>query len=59
MYCQICEPLVKLVKTDFTANYNEKEDVYTREYCCPNCNTLYECTSQSGDMVQENLNIIE
>jgi len=59
MYCQICEPLVKLLGVDFTANYNEKEDLYTREYYCPACDTLYECTSQSGDMVQENLNIIE
>jgi len=59
MYCLICEPLVKLIKTDFTEKYNEKDDLYTREYYCPNCNTLHECISQSGDMVQENLNIIE
>jgi len=59
MYCQICEPSVKLVESNLPVKYDEIEKTFTKEYYCFGCNTLYECTSQSGDMVQENLNIVE
>jgi hypothetical protein len=57
MYCLICEPLIELEKT--TTDYDEVTQTFIQEYRCPSCNTLHECTSQSGDMVQEYLNIKE
>ena len=40
------------------SNLNHKyviDDVYYTKYFCFDCNTLYECTSDSGDMVEEYL----
>lgn len=31
------------------------EDIYYTRYFCFNCDTLYECKSESGDMTEENL----
>lgn len=53
MYCLICEPLIKLQLEEST----EKWGWFYNYYKCPQCGTEYECSSQSGDMVQENLNI--
>lgn len=37
-------------------NHNMPFDgLYCIRYFCFDCNTLYECSSQSGDMVEENL----
>ena len=59
MRCQICEPLIKLVESNLPTRYDENSNTFIREYYCFACNTLYECYSQSGDMIQENLNIVE
>ena len=53
MYCLICEPLVKLQLEKST----ERWDWFYNYYVCPQCGTKYECSSQSGDMIQENLSI--
>jgi len=55
MYCLICEPLVKLIEQE----YDENEGLYYQYYICPKCNTRHYCTSQSGDMVQEYLDLCE
>ena len=55
MYCQNCKPLVKLVESNLPAIYYD--GMFEQDYYCFSCNILYTCTSQSGDMIQENLNI--
>lgn len=36
-------------------NFQFDEGIYKREYFCFECHELYECTSQSGDMIEEYL----
>jgi uncharacterized protein YlaI len=55
MYCLICEPLVELTETTL----REEEGIFYHRYVCPECNTEYECTSQSGDMIHEYLDFVE
>ena len=55
MYCLICEPIVKLIEQEL----DENEGLFYQYYICPECNIRYYCTSQSGDMIQEYLNIFE
>ena len=55
MYCLICKPLVKLIEKES----DENEDLFYQYYICPECKIRHYCTWQSGDMVQEYLNIYE
>lgn len=34
-------------------------DLFFREYYCFRCNNLYVCSSQSGDYVEEYLDVVE
>lgn len=53
MYCLVCEPIERLEKTydDFDSG------VFFQYYICPKCGTEHHCSSQSGDMIQEYLDI--
>jgi len=55
MYCLICESIVKLIEQDS----DENEGLFYQYYIYPICNTRHYCTSQSGDMIQEYLNLWE
>ena len=55
MKCQNCNK--PMVRSNLNHRYIVEEVDYTR-YFCFDCNTLYECTSDSGDMVEENLDIL-
>ena len=55
MHCLICETLVKLIEQEL----DENEGLFYQYYICPKCNTKHYCTSQSGDMIQEYLDIFE
>lgn len=55
MYCLVCEPLVKLNEEELLEEYN----VYYQYYSCPICDTRHVCTSQSGDMIPEYLDLCE
>lgn len=52
MKCQKCGGVI--VESNRSFEHIPQDDYYTR-YFCFNCDTLYECTSQSGDMTEENL----
>lgn len=53
MECPNCS--IKIVESNL--NYDE-DDLFRQRYFCFSCNTLYECTSQSADMVKEYLDVI-
>ena len=53
MYCLICEPLVELVETVS----DEDHGMFYQYYECPNCGQRHMCSSQSGDMIQEYLDM--
>jgi len=55
MHCLICETLVKLIEQEL----DENEGLFYQYYICPKCNIKHYCTSQSGDMIQEYLDIFE
>lgn len=59
MYCLICEPIVELVESNLPIKYNENQSTFIQEYYCFSCGLVHDCTSQSGDMVRENLNIVD
>ena len=52
MKCNQCG--TPMVESNITFEYIIDDIFYTRYYCF-NCDTLYECSSQSGDMIEENL----
>ena len=43
-----------LVESNINFEY-KPEDMYYTRYFCFNCETLYSCTSHSGDMIEEYL----
>lgn len=54
MNCWACTPITRLVETKSTG-----DEVYFYQYYeCPRCGGEYICSSQSGDMVQENLDTL-
>ena len=53
MKCPYC--LIKMVESNLNHNTDE---MFRQRYFCFDCDTLYECTSQSGDMVEEYLDVI-
>ena len=53
MKCPDC--LIKMVESNLNHNTDE---IFIQRYFCFDCGTLYECTSQSGDMVEEYLDVI-
>jgi Zn finger protein HypA/HybF involved in hydrogenase expression len=55
MYCLECEPKVELDKLELKSDSTETH-LY-QFYNCPNCEREYVCHSQSGDMIQENLEL--
>jgi len=55
MQCLNCNPKVKLIEQES----DEQEGLYYQYYICPKCGTRHYCTSQSGDMVEEYLNVWE
>lgn len=55
MYCLVCEPAVELDKEAS----GENDYGFYQYYICPKCKSLHLCTSQSGDMIQENLDLLE
>lgn len=52
MKCQKCDNT--LVESNISFEHITGDMYYTR-YFCFNCDTLYECSSQSGDMIEEYL----
>lgn len=54
MECPDC--LIKMVESNLS--HDMEDDMFRQRYFCFGCNTLYECTSQSGDMVEEYLDVI-
>lgn len=52
MKCQKCDNT--LVESNINFEHIPDDMYYTR-YFCFNCDTLYECSSQSGDMIEEYL----
>jgi transcription elongation factor Elf1 len=57
LYCLICEPLVELIEQP-TGIVDIYDQWFYQDYTCPNCGAYHRCSSQSGDMIQENLDII-
>jgi len=55
MYCLICEPIVKLKEQELT----DYGGTFYQYYICPECGERHVCNSQSGDMVQEYLDLCE
>jgi len=55
MYCLNCNPKVKLIEQES----DEQEGLYYQFYICPKCKTRHYCTSQSGDMFEEYLNVCD
>ncbi len=55
--CHKCE--CDLVKSNLTETFEEEGKTFYQEFYCFNCNTLYVCSSQSGDYVQEYLDPLE
>ena len=55
MYCLICEPLFKLKKQES----NENEGLFYQYYISPEGGKRHYCTSQSGDMIQEYLDLCD
>jgi len=53
MYCLICEPIVKLKET----SVDGCNGLFVQNYVCPECDEVHYCTSQSGDMIQEYLEL--
>ena len=51
MYCLICEQNIELIETE-TDEFDASDRWVYQDYECPS-------SSQSGDMVQENLNLCE
>jgi DNA-directed RNA polymerase subunit RPC12/RpoP len=51
MNCLMCSH-----KLDIMVGYYE-DGLFITEYICPDCGQLHHCTSQSGDMIQENLSL--
>ena len=56
MYCLNCNPKIPKVKL-IEQESDEYEGLYYQYYICPECNIRYYCTSQSGDMVQDYLDL--
>lgn len=52
MKCQKCDNT--LVESNISFEHTIG-DMYHTRYFCFNCDTLYECSSQSGDMIEEYL----
>lgn len=50
MKCPNCA--VEMIESNLNLN---EEDLFIERYFCFQCNTLFECTSQSGDMIEEYL----
>jgi len=55
MQCINCNPKVKLIEQES----DEYGNVFYQFYICPKCDTRHYCTSQSGDMVEEYLDVWE
>jgi len=55
MQCLNCNPKVKLIEQES----DEDEGLIYQYYICPECKTIHYCTSQSGDMVEEYLDLWE
>lgn len=53
MECPFCK--IKMVESNLN---HDREDMFRQKYFCFNCNILYECASQSGDMVEEYLEVL-
>lgn len=53
MKCPNC--LIKMVESNLN---HDNDEFFIQRYFCFECNILYECTSQSGDMVEEYLDAI-
>lgn len=53
MKCPKCS--IKMVESNLNHNTDE---MFIQRYFCFDCDTLYEGTSQSGDMVEEYLDVI-
>jgi len=54
MKCQQCPEILVESNIDFSSPFKLH---YTRFFCF-NCDTLYECCSDSGDFTEENLEIL-
>ena len=57
MYCLICKPLIGLAIISQITDQSKWDDVFINSYVCPECGRYHYCTSQSGDMIQENLEL--
>jgi uncharacterized protein with PIN domain len=51
MKCPYCS--TEIVESNLSHTMND--NIFRQQYFCFKCYTLYECNSQSGDMVEENL----
>lgn len=54
MDCPFCKK--QMVESNYPAVFYE--GIFYQEYFCFNCYKLFECSSQSGDMVEEYLEVI-
>lgn len=54
MNCPICKK--QMVESNYKAVYDD--GIFYQEYFCFNCYKLFECSSQSGDMIEEYLDLI-
>lgn len=57
MKCEKCKNNLVVSNLEIDECELEYPTNYTR-YFCFNCNTLYECISDSGDMLEENLHLL-
>lgn len=53
MNCPICEK--RIVESNYPVFFDE--GIFYQEYFCFNCYKLFECSSQSGDMIEEYLDL--
>lgn len=54
MNCPNCKK--RMVESNYPAVFNE--GIFYQEYFCFDCYKLYVCSSQSGDMIEEYLDLI-
>lgn len=58
MRCLFCK--AKLVESNMAETVpDDLGGYFYQEYYCFNCNTLFVCSSQSGDYVEEYLEVVE
>lgn len=52
-------PYCKIKASESNVKFDELSNLFIQEFYCFECHSLFECTSQSGDMIEENLEEID